>query len=125
VFQTSPTQESCTVGVWAAMDPIHRVVVIDTEGLLGAGEEERGAMTRMLLNVSSCDIFIYAIDTDFNLLSCQIKITVGAITRHLLTRPLPLYWPPRIQSGPAHPAAPQSPSRLRPHHLPYPRRPSP
>uniref|UniRef100_A0A4W5KXS0 Zinc finger FYVE-type containing 1 n=1 Tax=Hucho hucho TaxID=62062 RepID=A0A4W5KXS0_9TELE len=39
VFQTSPTQESCTVGVWAAMDPIHRVVVIDTEGLLGAGTQ--------------------------------------------------------------------------------------
>lgn len=37
VFTTSPTQESCTVGVWAAMDPVHRVVVIDTEGLLGAG----------------------------------------------------------------------------------------
>ncbi len=37
VFKTSPTQESCTVGVWAAMDPVHRVVVIDTEGLLGAG----------------------------------------------------------------------------------------
>lgn len=37
VFRTSPTQESCTVGVWAAMDPIHRVVVVDTEGLLGAG----------------------------------------------------------------------------------------
>lgn len=39
VFKTSPTQESCTVGVWAAMDPVHCVVVIDTEGLLGAGME--------------------------------------------------------------------------------------
>lgn len=37
VFQTSPNQESCTLGVWAAMDPVHRVVVIDTEGLLWAG----------------------------------------------------------------------------------------
>lgn len=37
VFKTSPNQESCTVGVWAAMDPVHRVVVIDTEGLLWAG----------------------------------------------------------------------------------------
>lgn len=40
VFKTSPTQESCTVGVWAAMDPVHRVVVIDTEGLLGAGTRQ-------------------------------------------------------------------------------------
>ena len=40
VFKTSPTQESCTVGVWSAMDPIHRVVVIDTEGLLGSGKEQ-------------------------------------------------------------------------------------
>ncbi|XP_055741670.1 zinc finger FYVE domain-containing protein 1-like isoform X2 [Salvelinus fontinalis] len=43
VFQTSPTQESCTVGVWAAMDPIHRVVVIDTEGLLGADNPSESA----------------------------------------------------------------------------------
>lgn len=84
VFQTSPTQESCTVGVWAAMDPIHRVVVIDTEGLLGAGEEERGEMTGILLKVSCYDIFIHAIDTIADLikelLSYQIKITVGAVT---------------------------------------------
>ncbi len=48
VFKTSPTQESCTVGVWAAMDPVHRVVVIDTEGLLGAGMGQ----TMDLLNIS-------------------------------------------------------------------------
>lgn len=41
VFTTSPTQDSCTVGVWAAMDPVHRVVVIDTEGLLGAGMTQK------------------------------------------------------------------------------------
>lgn len=41
VFKTSPTQESCTVGVWAAMDPVHQVVVIDTEGLLGAGTGQK------------------------------------------------------------------------------------
>lgn len=43
VFKTSPTQESCTVGVWAAMDPVHCVVVIDTEGLLGAGTGQQTA----------------------------------------------------------------------------------
>lgn len=47
VFKTSPTQESCTVGVWAAMDPLHRVVVIDTEGLLGSGMRQ----TVDLLNI--------------------------------------------------------------------------
>ncbi|XP_055741669.1 zinc finger FYVE domain-containing protein 1-like isoform X1 [Salvelinus fontinalis] len=64
VFQTSPTQESCTVGVWAAMDPIHRVVVIDTEGLLGAGSNQ-GQRTRLLLKVLAIsDLVIYRTHAD-------------------------------------------------------------
>uniref|UniRef100_A0A8C7HZH3 Zinc finger FYVE-type containing 1 n=1 Tax=Oncorhynchus kisutch TaxID=8019 RepID=A0A8C7HZH3_ONCKI len=64
VFQTSPTQESCTVGVWAAMDPIHRVVVIDTEGLLGAGSNQ-GQRTRLLLKVLAVsDLIIYRTHAD-------------------------------------------------------------
>ncbi|KAK6297785.1 hypothetical protein J4Q44_G00323680 [Coregonus suidteri] len=64
VFQTSPTQESCTVGVWAAMDPIHRVVVIDTEGLLGAGSNQ-GQRTRLLLKVLAVsDLVIYRTHAD-------------------------------------------------------------
>ncbi|XP_019134579.2 zinc finger FYVE domain-containing protein 1 [Larimichthys crocea] len=64
VFKTSPTQESCTVGVWAAMDPVHRVVVIDTEGLLGAGANQ-GQRTRLLLKVLAIsDVVIYRTHAD-------------------------------------------------------------
>ncbi|XP_029965906.1 zinc finger FYVE domain-containing protein 1-like isoform X1 [Salarias fasciatus] len=64
VFKTSPTQESCTVGVWAAMDPLHWVVVIDTEGLLGAGANQ-GQRTRLLLKVLAIsDVVIYRTHAD-------------------------------------------------------------
>ncbi|XP_048829854.1 zinc finger FYVE domain-containing protein 1 isoform X2 [Brienomyrus brachyistius] len=64
VFKTSATQESCTVGVWAALDPIHKVVVIDTEGLLGAGSHQ-GQRTRLLLKVLAIsDIVIYRTHAD-------------------------------------------------------------
>ncbi|XP_023285732.1 zinc finger FYVE domain-containing protein 1-like [Seriola lalandi dorsalis] len=64
VFKTSPTQESCTVGVWAAMDPVHWVVVIDTEGLLGAGANQ-GQRTRLLLKVLAIsDVVIYRTHAD-------------------------------------------------------------
>jgi len=36
VFSTSPSAEnSCTRGVWAAFEPKNRIVVLDTEGMLG------------------------------------------------------------------------------------------
>ncbi|XP_030627266.1 zinc finger FYVE domain-containing protein 1 isoform X2 [Chanos chanos] len=64
VFKTSPTQESCTVGVWAALDPVHNVVVVDTEGLLGAGANQ-GQRTRLLLKVLAVsDLVIYRTHAD-------------------------------------------------------------
>ncbi|KAG5277272.1 hypothetical protein AALO_G00115640 [Alosa alosa] len=64
VFKTSPTQESCTVGVWVALDPIHKVVVVDTEGLLGAGANQ-GQRTRLLLKVLAVsDLVIYRTHAD-------------------------------------------------------------
>ncbi|XP_066532530.1 zinc finger FYVE domain-containing protein 1 [Hoplias malabaricus] len=64
VFKTSPTQDSCTVGVWAAMDPVHKVVVVDTEGLLGAGTNQ-GQRTRLLLKVLAVsDLVIYRTHAD-------------------------------------------------------------
>ncbi|XP_024147556.1 zinc finger FYVE domain-containing protein 1 [Oryzias melastigma] len=64
VFKTLPTQESCTIGVWAALDPLHRVVVIDTEGLLGAGANQ-GQQTRLLLKVLAIsDVIIYRTHND-------------------------------------------------------------
>uniref|UniRef100_A0A3B3BD17 Zinc finger, FYVE domain containing 1 n=1 Tax=Oryzias melastigma TaxID=30732 RepID=A0A3B3BD17_ORYME len=63
VFKTLPTQESCTIGVWAALDPLHRVVVIDTEGLLGAANQ--GQQTRLLLKVLAIsDVIIYRTHND-------------------------------------------------------------
>jgi zinc finger FYVE domain-containing protein 1 len=35
VFSTSASQDSCTIGVWAAYDPNRGVIVLDTEGMLG------------------------------------------------------------------------------------------
>lgn len=64
VFKTSPTQESCTVGVWAALDPLHNVVVIDTEGLLG-NSTNQGQRTRLLLKVLAVsDLIIYRTHAD-------------------------------------------------------------
>ncbi|XP_030627573.1 zinc finger FYVE domain-containing protein 1-like isoform X2 [Chanos chanos] len=64
IFKTSPTQESCTVGVWAALDPFRRVVVIDTEGLMG-NSSNQGQRTRLLLKVLAVsDVIIYRTHTD-------------------------------------------------------------
>ncbi|XP_011805206.1 PREDICTED: zinc finger FYVE domain-containing protein 1 [Colobus angolensis palliatus] len=64
VFKTSPTQESCTVGVWAAYDPVHKVAVIDTEGLLGA-TVNLSQRTRLLLKVLAIsDLVIYRTHAD-------------------------------------------------------------
>lgn len=40
VFSTSPSQDSCTLGVWAAYDPHHGAIVLDTEGMLGQPGED-------------------------------------------------------------------------------------
>ncbi|XP_065260475.1 zinc finger FYVE domain-containing protein 1 [Emys orbicularis] len=64
VFKTSPAQESCTVGVWAGYDPVHKVVVIDTEGLLGATVNV-SQRTRLLLKVLAIsDLVIYRTHAD-------------------------------------------------------------
>nr|XP_032820647.1 zinc finger FYVE domain-containing protein 1 [Petromyzon marinus] len=59
VFHTSATQESCTVGVWAAYDRNNKLLTIDTEGLLGvtANSSQR---TRLLLKVMAVsDVVLY------------------------------------------------------------------
>ncbi|XP_059908211.1 zinc finger FYVE domain-containing protein 1-like [Gadus macrocephalus] len=64
VFKTSPAQESCTVGVWAAFDPVRKVVVIDTEGLLG-NSSKQGQRTRLLLKVLAIsDLIVYRTHAD-------------------------------------------------------------
>ncbi|XP_062895121.1 zinc finger FYVE domain-containing protein 1 [Mobula hypostoma] len=64
VFKTSPTQESCTVGVWVAYDPVHHIIVVDTEGLLGA-TTNLSQRTRLLLKVLAIsDTIIYRTHAD-------------------------------------------------------------
>ncbi|XP_074660644.1 zinc finger FYVE domain-containing protein 1-like isoform X2 [Tubulanus polymorphus] len=64
VFKTSPSQSSCTVGVWAALDPVHNAIVIDTEGLLGVTGNQN-QRTRLLLKVLAIsDVIIYRTRAD-------------------------------------------------------------
>lgn len=59
VFQTSSSQNSCTIGIWAAYDEKRRVITIDTEGLLGVSANCQ-RRTRLLLKVLAIsDIVIY------------------------------------------------------------------
>lgn len=59
MFGTSPTQNSCTIGIWCAYDPTRRVITIDTEGLLGMSENNN-RRTRLLLKVLAIsDVIIY------------------------------------------------------------------
>lgn len=59
VFQTSSSQESCTIGIWAAYDEKRRVITLDTEGLLGVSANCQ-RRTRLLLKVLAIsDIVIY------------------------------------------------------------------
>lgn len=51
VFRTSASQNSCTLGAWAAYDPILKVICLDTEGLLGSTQNEN-QRTRLLLKVN-------------------------------------------------------------------------
>ena len=59
VFPVSQYQSSCTVGVWVAYDKCNKVIVIDTEGLLGVSENEHHR-TRLLMKVLAVsDVVVY------------------------------------------------------------------
>ena len=52
VFVTSADQRSCTLGVWAAYQPLLRSMVLDTEGFMGNGADPDEILRkRMLLKV--------------------------------------------------------------------------
>lgn len=59
VFDTSPLQKSCTVGVWAAYDKNHKAIILDTEGLLGVSENANKRMRLLLKVLAISDIVIY------------------------------------------------------------------
>ncbi|KAJ8927159.1 hypothetical protein NQ314_020432 [Rhamnusium bicolor] len=59
VFRTSPSQTSCTLGVWAMYNRKLNIICLDTEGLLGISKKEN-QRTRLLLKVLAVsDIIIY------------------------------------------------------------------
>uniref|UniRef100_A0A673IDQ2 Zinc finger FYVE domain-containing protein 1-like n=1 Tax=Sinocyclocheilus rhinocerous TaxID=307959 RepID=A0A673IDQ2_9TELE len=59
VFATSPSPSSCTVGVWAAYEPLLNLIVLDTEGLLGAASQQNRRMRLLLKVLAVSDVAIY------------------------------------------------------------------
>ncbi|XP_056118426.1 zinc finger FYVE domain-containing protein 1 [Rhinichthys klamathensis goyatoka] len=59
VFATSPSPSSCTVGVWAAYDPLLSLIVLDTEGLLGAASQQNRRMRLLLKVLAVSDMVVY------------------------------------------------------------------
>ncbi|RXM27461.1 Focadhesin [Acipenser ruthenus] len=59
VFPTSPLQDSCTVGVWAAFEPALGLVALDTEGLLGASGNQNQRMRLLLKVLAVSDVVVY------------------------------------------------------------------
>lgn len=58
-FKTSPSQYSCTAGVWAKYNPKLKLLCLDTEGLLGLSNKEN-RRTRLLLKILAVsDVIIY------------------------------------------------------------------
>lgn len=59
IFHTSSAQDSCTLGVWAALQPALGVLCLDTEGLLGATTNENQRMRLLLKVLAISDIAIF------------------------------------------------------------------
>ncbi|XP_039624056.1 zinc finger FYVE domain-containing protein 1 [Polypterus senegalus] len=59
LFPTSPLQDSCTVGIWAAYEPKLRLIVLDTEGLLGATANLNQRMRLLLKVLAVSDVVVY------------------------------------------------------------------
>ncbi|XP_017760782.1 PREDICTED: zinc finger FYVE domain-containing protein 1-like isoform X2 [Eufriesea mexicana] len=59
IFETSNDQNSCTLGVWAALDPNLNVICLDTEGLLGITSHENKRMRLLLKVLAVSDVVVY------------------------------------------------------------------
>jgi len=59
VFDTSPSQKSCTVGVWVSYCPTQKAIIVDTEGLLGVSENANKRMRLLMKILAVSDIVIY------------------------------------------------------------------
>jgi zinc finger FYVE domain-containing protein 1 len=59
IFRTSQKQETCTMGVWCAYDPITNSLIFDTEGLLGTTQNENKRMRLLLKVLAISDVIVY------------------------------------------------------------------
>ena len=59
VFHTSPSQTSCTVGVWAAYCQHYESVIVDTEGLLGVTNDEHQRNRLLMKILAISDVIVY------------------------------------------------------------------
>lgn len=59
IFRTSQKQETCTMGVWCAYDPVTNALIFDTEGLLGTTSNENKRMRLLLKVLAISDVIIY------------------------------------------------------------------
>jgi hypothetical protein len=59
IFTTSDKQETCTLGVWCAYDPLTKSLIFDTEGLLGSTTNENERMRLLLKVLAVSDVIIY------------------------------------------------------------------
>ena len=59
IFRTSDKQETCTLGVWCAYDPLTKSLIFDTEGLLGSTTNENERMRLLLKVLAVSDVIIY------------------------------------------------------------------
>ncbi|CAH8455550.1 unnamed protein product [Dicrocoelium dendriticum] len=59
VFATSPTQTTCTMGVWAAYLPSKRCILLDTEGMLGTAVNQNQHRRLLLKVFAVSDLVIY------------------------------------------------------------------
>ncbi|XP_044749017.1 zinc finger FYVE domain-containing protein 1-like isoform X3 [Coccinella septempunctata] len=64
IFQTSPSQTSCTIGVWGKFNPELNVLFLDTEGLLGISKKEQQRLRLLLKVLAVSDIVIYRTRTE-------------------------------------------------------------
>lgn len=59
IFRTSSEQDSCTLGVWAALQSQLGVLCLDTEGLLGDTPNESQRMRMLLKVLAISDVIVY------------------------------------------------------------------
>jgi zinc finger FYVE domain-containing protein 1 len=59
VFQTSSAADSCTMGIWSALDVTHRTLVLDTEGRLGLSHNDHVRHRLLVKVLCISDIVIY------------------------------------------------------------------